>query len=73
MEPAGSMMARKPNIRTSYARDAAELGRLAEAVERDPLATDEWRAAVMSMLYEAADMLRRETLARMAKKREQDG
>lgn len=62
----GMAMARLPTIRTSYARDAAEMTRLAEAIERDTAASVEWKHDVMGRLYEIADLLRRETMSRIA-------
>lgn len=59
-------MARLPTIRTSYARDAAEMTRLAEAIERDPAASAEWKRDIMSKLYEISDLLKRETMSRIA-------
>lgn len=58
-------MARPVKVRRNYARDAAELSRLAEAVERDPHAENEWKKDIMERLYTLAGLLTKETLKRV--------
>lgn len=58
-------MARLPTIRKQYARDAAELYRLAEAINRDQEAPVEWKRVIMTRLYEVGDLLKKETLRRL--------
>lgn len=62
-------MARPVRVRTSYAADATQLARIAQAIEQDPQASSDWKTTILPKLYEVSRMLTDETLRRV----ERDG
>lgn len=48
-------MGRLPKVRASYRNDAMYMLRLAEAIDRDPKRTDEWKQESRRLLHQLVD------------------